>query len=161
MCSGFFLVGNVPVHLAVPLQQYITRLVADSTALGVVPEYVVAEPGLCKADVNYGFEVDALGSGVVAEPGFFKADEHYGDENDVFGGGVAEPGMCKADVQLGAEDDAFCVGGGVVAAPVHFGEEVDANSGGEGVVAEEHYGGVVAVPVAATRDAENIEDDSV
>ena len=69
-----FPVGQVPVHLAVSLQQYITRLVADSLAIGEVPEYLVAQPGLCKADEQFGVEIDALGVGVVAEPGVFKAD---------------------------------------------------------------------------------------
>ena len=75
----------------------------------------IAEPGLCKADVHYGDEVDAFGGGrrVVAVP------VHYGVEVDACCGYFgAEPGLCKADVHYVAEVDALGVG--VVAEPGVF-----------------------------------------
>ena len=146
----FFPVGQVPVHLTVPLQHYITRLVADSLARGVVPVYPVAESGIFKANEQLGVETDASD----AEPGVFKADEEenrivqtahtscnteanilqVGLEVDAVSGvGIdaldAEPGVFKADalcvgVQVGIEIDASVAVPGVVKADVHYGDEV-------------------------------------
>ena len=98
----FFPVGEVPVHLMVPSQHYITRLVADSLALGFVPVYSVAEPGLPSADEQTGVEIDASD----AEPGPFKAD---GEEDGI---------IQAAHTSSNTEDNIL-----------HFGLEVDALSG--------------------------------
>ena len=107
----FFSVGQVPAHLTVPLQLYLTKLVADSLAFGYVPDYPSHSCVACdRADENVK-EIDKT----VLDGGL--------DHVVASGGGVV------AEVN---EVDDLRVGEGAVAAPVH--------RGGEGVVAEEHYG---------------------